>query len=82
MGAVWVIDVRRLRWWGKEHDWLNLNEIAVGIGVAPSTLSRVANGKSAPGHELLAAIRYTFGDEAFTEIATVTEAPADEEALR
>jgi transcriptional regulator with XRE-family HTH domain len=54
------------------------HEIALGLGVAPSTLSRVCNGKSAPGHELLAAIRYTFGDEAFNEIATVEEPAAEE----
>lgn len=78
MTAVWKIDVRLLRWWGKDQGWVNLNEIALGLGVAPSTLSRVCNGKSAPGHELLAAIRYTFGDEAFNEIATVEEPAAEE----
>ena len=61
MPAIWVIDQRRLRWWGKEHDWMSLNEIAMGLGVAPSTLSRVVNGKSAPGETLLASMFLTFG---------------------
>lgn len=78
MGAVWVVDVRRLRWWGKEHDWMSLNEIAMGLGVAPSTLSRVANGKGTPGGELLARARLVFGDEAFSEIFTAVE---DDEAV-
>lgn len=73
MAAMWVINQRRLRWWGKEHDWMNLNEIAFGLGVSPSTLSRAVNGKSAPGHELLAAIRLVFGDEAFGEICTAVD---------
>jgi transcriptional regulator with XRE-family HTH domain len=76
MTATWVINEKRLRWWGKEHEWYSLNEIALGLGVAPSTLSRVVNGKSAPGHELLAAMRFRFGDEAFGEITTVAEVPA------
>lgn len=77
MSATWVLDVRRLRWWGKEHDWVNLNEIAIGLGVAPSTLSRAANGKSAPGESLLASIRLTFGDEAFGEICRVVDPGAE-----
>jgi transcriptional regulator with XRE-family HTH domain len=76
MTATWVINEKRLRWWGKEREWYSLNEIALGLGVAPSTLSRVVNGKSAPGHELLAAMRFVFGDEAFGEITTVAEVPA------
>lgn len=71
--AIWHVDERKLRWWGKEHDWYNLNEIALGLGVAPSTLSRVINGKSAPGHELLAAMRFVFGEEAFADMTAVTE---------
>jgi transcriptional regulator with XRE-family HTH domain len=74
MTAIWVIDERKLRWWGKEHDWYNLNEIALGLGVAPSTLSRVINGKTSPGHELLAAMRYVLGEEAFADITRVVEA--------
>lgn len=76
MSAAWVINERKLRWWGKEHDWMNLNEIALGLGVAPSTLSRVVNGKSAPGHELLAALRLTFGEEGFADIAAVRDTEA------
>jgi transcriptional regulator with XRE-family HTH domain len=72
--AVWIVEERKLRWWGKEHDWYSLNEIAMGLGVAPSTLSRVINGKSAPGHELLAAMRLVFGEEAFADITSVVEA--------
>jgi transcriptional regulator with XRE-family HTH domain len=75
--AIWNIDQRKLRWWGKEHDWYSQDEIAHGLGVAPSTLSRVLNGKSSPGHELLARMRLVFGAEGFADIATVTEAEAD-----
>ncbi|MBO0743610.1 MAG: helix-turn-helix transcriptional regulator [Candidatus Dormibacteraeota bacterium] len=75
MSAVWVIDAKKLRWWGKEHDWHNLNEIAIGLNVAPSTLSRVVNGKTNPGHELLATIRLTFGEEGFNDICVATDVP-------
>lgn len=74
MGAVWVMDARQLRWWGKEQGWTTYGEIALGLGVAPSTLSRVVNGKSQPGADLMAAIRLVFGPEAFADIfPSVTE---------
>lgn len=73
MGAVWVINEKKLRWWGKEHDWYSLNDIAHGLDVAPSTLSRVINGKTSPGHELLARIRLVLGEEAFTDICAAVE---------
>ena len=73
MSAQWVIDVRLLRWWGRERGWLNMGEIATGLGVAPSTLSRVTTGKSAPGEGLLAAIRLAFGDSAFAEICRAVD---------
>lgn len=76
MPAAWIVNERKLRWWGKEHDWYNLNEIALGLGVAPSTLSRVINGKSSPGHDLLAQMRYVFGDEAFADITSVDDVAA------
>jgi len=78
MSAVWVIDVRKLRWWGKEHGWMTNGEIALGLGVAPSTLSRAVRRRSAPGHELMAAVRLHMGAEAFADIFEVSE--ADEEA--
>lgn len=73
MSAVWKINEKALRWWGKEHEWYSLNEIAAGLDVAPSTLSRAINGKSAPGHELLASIRIVLGKEAFTDICCAVE---------
>lgn len=73
MSARWLIDERLLRWWGKEHGWMTHSEIAIGLGVAPSTLSRVMRGKSVPGEALLGAIRLTFGDEAFAEICRVVD---------
>lgn len=76
MAATWVINERLLRWWGKEHGWYNLNHIALGLGVSPSTLSRAVNGKSGPGESLLASMRLVFGDDAFSEIATVIDPDA------
>jgi transcriptional regulator with XRE-family HTH domain len=73
MTAVWVIDERMLRWWGKERGWMTHGEIALGLGLSPSTLSRVLRGKSVPGEALLGAVRLTFGDEAFTDICQVVD---------
>lgn len=73
MSAVWTINRGALKWWGREHGWYTAGAIAEGIGVAPSTLSRVMSGKSTPGEALLAAVRLAFGDDAFTEIFTVAD---------
>ncbi len=63
MSAQWAIDERELRFWGRDKGAYNLNAIALLLDVAPSTLSRVINGKSEPGQVLLASIRATFGPE-------------------
>lgn len=73
MPATWTIDERELRFWGREHKWYTNRDIAIGLGVAPSTLSRVVSGKSEPGHALLARMRLIFGDEAFAAITGVVE---------
>lgn len=72
MSAVWVIDPMKLRAWGARFAWFSLNDIAHGLDVAPSTVSRVINGQSIPGHQLLASIRLVMGEEAFGDICTVT----------
>jgi hypothetical protein len=77
MSAVWVIDVRKLRWWGKERGWYTMGEIALGLDIAPSTLSRATRGKSVPGHELMAAVRLVMGPEAFADIFSVSDADDD-----
>ncbi len=69
----WSIDQKKLRSLGIERGWNNLNEIALGLGVAPSTLSRVVNHKARPGDKLLASIHYTFGPDAFAEICQSRE---------
>lgn len=47
--------------------------IAGALDVAPSTLSRALTGASAPGQDLLAALRLVFGADGFDAIVTVTE---------
>ena len=46
----------------------NASALAVLLGVAPQTMSRVLSGERQAGHSLLMRIRLAFGDRAFLEI--------------
>jgi len=64
-----VIDEAELFRAARPHGWVTLSDIAVGLDVSASTLSRVLNHRSVPGHELLARMAVVFGEAGFAAIA-------------
>lgn len=67
------LKVDRLKAAARARQWATGEQLAHGLDVAPSSISRLTNRRNPPGEAFIAAVLATFGEDSFYEFFELAE---------